>query len=102
MEDIDQPWPPHQLLRPEQVAEYLGVSKAWVKRARLDGIIEFVKVRGGLRIKARTLYAYVEDNTEPAKPKPITRYRSAEHNRKIGESVRRARAQRAQQARKGA
>jgi excisionase family DNA binding protein len=92
MDAIDQPWPGHQLLTPAQVAEYLGVTTSWVKRARNQRTLEFIKVRGSIRMRARVLYAYVEANTEPAKPKPITRIRTPEHNAKIGAAVRRARA----------
>src|SRR4051812_31149442 len=91
------PWPPYQFVRVYPVAtDFLGVTRPWMKRARQDGFIEVVRLRGTLVVRASELYRIVEENTEPRKPpKRIQRKRTAEHNAKIAAGVRAAAARKA-------
>jgi len=86
------PWPEwqHVPLYPD-AANFLGVTRAWTKRARNDGLLEVVRLRGTLVVRAGFLYDLIEKLTEPATAEPkkrITRSRSAEHNARIGAAVR--------------
>lgn len=96
--DSSRPWPDykHVPVWPD-ACDFLGVTRPWMKRARQDGFIEIVRLRGTLVIRAGELYRIVDENTEERseEPRPIRRKRTAEHNEKIAAGVRAAAARKA-------
>lgn len=85
------PWPPAYLVPFSDAAEFLGKTEHWMKRARADGFMEFVKMRNSTAIRAAELYRLIDEHTFPARPRPpVRRTRTSEHNAKIGVGVRAA------------
>lgn len=93
------PWPPYKFIPvyPDG-ADFLGVTRPWMKRARQDGFIEVVRLRGTLVIQAAELYRIVDENTEERAPEAprVRRTRTPEHNANIAKSVRAAAARKAE------
>ncbi|MEP6658852.1 MAG: hypothetical protein ABJD24_02935 [Acidimicrobiales bacterium] len=79
----------------EKIAtEITGLTHAQQKRARFDGLLPFYRHRGHkVLYRVGDLYAYRDSMFVPTKRKPpITRTRTPEHNEKIGNAVKAARA----------
>jgi hypothetical protein len=86
--DTLRPWPPYKLVPVKEAADFLGVTLAWMKRARRDGFITFTRLRNTTVVRAADLYRLIEENTVRAAPRPrVTRKRTPEHNARIAESV---------------
>jgi len=88
------PYPPHQLVGDDIAGEITGLSPYQLKRARQDGLLRFYRHRGRVNLYAvADLVTYRDAMLVAVEPKPkVTRTRSAEHNARIAEGVRRARA----------
>jgi excisionase family DNA binding protein len=57
-------------LPPEEAADYLGVTEAWVRRAIKDRVIPFHKVGHYVRFDTTDLDAYLQANRVEAEVKP--------------------------------
>ena len=87
-DDPLRPWPDHKCVPVREAADFLGVTEYWMKRARMDGFITFIRLRNTTVVRAAELYRIVETNTVPATIERTTRRRrTPEHNAKIGASV---------------
>ena len=94
-DDPTNPYATHLLVGEDVCRELTGLSRTQQKRARQDGLLPFYRHRGRhILYRVGDLYDYRDAMFVPVAPKPkiITRSRTPEHNRKIADGVRRAKA----------